>query len=465
MSLRFVSALFLFFFPVADAHTTVPFNSDWKYVLGDEPGWAPSVCPYTYDQNFTGIRCDGLISVGTFSTADECQAASCSAGIQLWQWCNIATGCVSGTNGSCWGGTISDCAASNGTGTGWVSYATAEQPVPTPFNPNPPPIPVCPGDRACVDYDDSAWRTVSTPHDYVVEGAPVATADRNHGYLPFNYSWYRRYFNVDPSWQGQPIWIDFDGVYRASDYWLNGVWIGHWESGYAPFRLYIHNATGTTLNYGTSNVLAVRIDGVTHQEGWFYEGSGIYREVEISTAPAMNIVPWSVYAPSLITGVISSPNGLAGQQTAASSLVSVTVDVQNSGTVSDSYSIVSTLLDASGTTVASKSIQGVALPPGGWARNATPLLLDMTNLWSVSSPYLYTLSVALTATNSKTVDTVNVSIGIRSAIFDANKGFLLNGLPLQIQGFSQHQDFGGLGTAVPHRVQEYRVSSIKQVRR
>ena len=45
---------------------------------------------------------------------------------------------------------------------------------------------MCPGDRACVDFDDSAWRNVNTPHDFVDEGVPNENADRNHGYLPFN---------------------------------------------------------------------------------------------------------------------------------------------------------------------------------------------------------------------------------------------------------------------------------------
>jgi hypothetical protein len=57
----------------------------------------------------------------------------------------------------------------------------------------------------------------------------------------------------------------------------SGVYIGHHESGYAPFRFYIHNATNATLNYGAENVLAVHVDALSHQEGWFYEGGGIYR--------------------------------------------------------------------------------------------------------------------------------------------------------------------------------------------
>eukprot|EP01046_Picozoa_sp_COSAG06_P108277 COSAG06_NODE_54672_length_293_cov_1.030928_1_plen_88_part_01 len=66
---------------------------------------------------------------------------------------------------------------------------------------------------------------------------------------PFDIGWYRKTFEVpvDAS-AGKLVYLDFDGVYRAADFWLNGVWLGHHESGYAPFRWYIHNATGAKLN-------------------------------------------------------------------------------------------------------------------------------------------------------------------------------------------------------------------------
>jgi len=154
----------------------------------------------------------------------------------------------------------------------------------------------------------------------------------------------------------------------------------------------------------------------------------------LHTAPAVNLVPWGVYAPSVVTGAIASPQGLAGQQTAAAAHVSVTVDVQNSGAVADTFSWVATLYDASGAALGTASSSG-ALGPGGWARNASSITVaGPVNLWSVSAPYLHTLAVVLTA-GSGTVDATNVTIGVRSAIFNANAGLLLNGLPLQIQGF------------------------------
>lgn len=135
------------------------------------------------------LRCDGLGSLGSQPSAAACLNAACASALDLYQWCG-ASGCDSGVAFDCWAGSYSDCSTQgNSTGTGWVSAATSSV---IPPGPAPLPPPTCPGDRACVAFDDSSWRTVQVPHDYVVEGSPVPTADRNHGYLPFNYSWCAR---------------------------------------------------------------------------------------------------------------------------------------------------------------------------------------------------------------------------------------------------------------------------------
>jgi hypothetical protein len=141
----------------------------------------------------------------------------------------------------------------------------------TRFAPVVPPPQSCPESPVCTAYVDSSWRSIDVPHDFIVEGTFTPTADRNHGYLPFNTSFYRKHFTVPLGYRGMNVYLDFDGVYRAADFFLNGKYIGHHESGYAPFRIYLHNATAA-MAYGSPNVLAVRVDALSHQEGWFYEG-------------------------------------------------------------------------------------------------------------------------------------------------------------------------------------------------
>ena len=107
----------------------------------------------------------------------------------------------------------------------WTSFARTSAPGP---GPGPGPKPPCTdASTPCAqNYDDSAWRTVNTPHDFIVEGVANPSCDRGHGYLCFNKSWYRQTFTVPTTNQGDLIWLDFDGVYKNSDMWLNGAWLG-----------------------------------------------------------------------------------------------------------------------------------------------------------------------------------------------------------------------------------------------
>lgn len=266
------------------ARTRESFDMSWRYVLGDL-GYKPTaasaaaaVAPHApaaavlsdgfcnFDINLTGTQCYGLTS-GSGTTADECAAACClDDQCLLWQFD------ASDPNaGYCWYG--NDC-SQNSSNAAWISAARSSAPSP-PGPPRPSSAPCTDASKPCAQaYDDSAWRTVNTPHDFIVEGVANPNADRGHGYLPFNKSWYRKTFTVPSAAQGQLVWLDFDGVYKNSDMWLNGIYLGHFTSGYVSFRYYLHNATApnsTTpvLNYGaTTNVLAVLVDALTEQEGW-----------------------------------------------------------------------------------------------------------------------------------------------------------------------------------------------------
>ena len=187
----------------------------------------------------------------------------------LWQWDTTDP-----LSQGCWTG--NDC-SDNSTNKDWTSYMRTVPPGP----PAPSKTPCTDVSKPCAQgFNDSSWRSVNTPHDFIVEGVVNPSCDRGHGYLCFNKSWYRKTFTVPSASQGSLIWLDFDGVYKNSDIWLNGVWLGHFTSGYVSFRYYLHNATAPNsstpvLNYGaTTNVLAVLVDALTEQEGWFYEGGG-----------------------------------------------------------------------------------------------------------------------------------------------------------------------------------------------
>ena len=168
---------------------------------------------------------------------------------------------------------------------GWVSGG----------RPTPAPIPPYNTSYAQPNFPDSNWAQIDVPQDYVVQGEFSPDNERTHGYLPKNLSWYRKHFQLPDDWQNSSIWIDFDGVYRNSDVYLNGIYLGNHASGYTSFRWYISNINPLYFQSDNKeNVLAVRVDP-SSDEGWWYEGGGIYRHVWITKADPVHIKPWGVF--------------------------------------------------------------------------------------------------------------------------------------------------------------------------
>ena len=85
-------------------------------------------------------------------------------------------------------------------------------------------------ERAEGDFDDSSWRRVDVPHDYVIEGKMSERG--SHAGLEKPEAWYRKTFEAPKSWEGKAVSIDFDGVFRNFKVWLNGHYLGNHKSGY-----------------------------------------------------------------------------------------------------------------------------------------------------------------------------------------------------------------------------------------
>ncbi len=183
----------------------------------------------------------------------------------------------------------------------------------------------------------------------------------------------------------------------------------------------------------------------------------------LNSADPLFLVPWSPFFPSAVTGAISSgPLGNMGPQTAASAVVLGQADVYNSRAGLQVFDLTFTVLDASGAPVATSSVKA-NLTQGGWRRFYSQIELPgPVSLWNTEAPYLYSVTSAISV-GGALVDSTTVSIGVRDAFWSPNTGFTLNGMKLPAQGFSNHQDFGGAGTAVPDRINEFRVSSLRAI--
>jgi beta-galactosidase len=150
------------------------------------------------------------------------------------------------------------------------------------------------GDGAAApDFNDSAWRELDLPHDWAVEQPFSPKASYSHGFKAIgrkfpdaSLGWYRKTFTVPASDLGRCIHLVFDGVFRNAIVWINGHYLGTEISGYNGFAYDLTDY----LNYGGKNVVAVRVDA-TMEEGWFYEGAGIYRHVWLDKTNVLHVAP------------------------------------------------------------------------------------------------------------------------------------------------------------------------------
>lgn len=314
---------------------------------------------------------------------------------------------------------------------------------------------------AAFDMDDTEWRTVSLPHDFVSEGSyttgkadsdmqaipEMEAINSRHfagGCLEGGVAWYRKRFIVPKDREGQRVYIYFDGVYRNSAVYLNEYYIGTHTSGYTGFYYDITDF----VNYGGENVIAVRVDA-REREGWWYEGGGIYRHVWLEYTGSISAEPYSVFVNAL-------PDLKKG-----TAKIDIQAVIQNYSLENKTVFAEAEIRDADGNVITGTdgAVSVNAWDKAGYAGHVE---IDNVKLWDLDNPYLY--SAVLRLYIDETVcDEVTVNFGIREMRFDADSGFYLNGKNIKIKGVCLHHDHAGVGIGIPDSVHEYRVNRIKSM--
>lgn len=294
-------------------------------------------------------------------------------------------------------------------------------------------------------FDDSSWRDVTLPHDWVVDLPFSGEASHSHGYKTIGWKypdtsvgWYRRHLFVPESDKGKHITIEFEGVFRNSEVFCNGVYLGHEVSGYAS-RVY---DLTEALKYGEDNVIVVRCDA-SIEEGWFYEGAGIYRNVYLSKTDPLAIEPYGLSVVTDFDGDDFSKAIVRSQATIFN------YSVRHRGGV-----VRFTLKDASGKIIASDQSSVKDLQARRSATVSASFELQNPHLWSPDDPYLYTLETAVGS------DVTSTKVGIRKIEFTHDRGLLVNGNRVQVKGCDLHLDHAGVGTAVPDELWRYRIKTL-----
>lgn len=300
-------------------------------------------------------------------------------------------------------------------------------------------------------FDASSWETVDLPHDWVVDLPYAAEASHSHGYKTIGYKypetsvgWYRKTISIPASDFGKHLYLQFDGIFRDARIWVNGFFLGEEPSGYVT---QVYDITDY-LNYGGENLVVVRVDA-SLEEGWFYEGAGIYRHVWLNKTAPVHVAPFGTFVSSDLSASLDEAK------------VSVQTTVVNDGIKEGTYRLNHLLKTADGRVIASVGNEEQPLQAKAQSVSTIQFTVDTPELWDVDRPYLYQL-VTEVYQGVNLVDSYTTPFGIRQAVFDADKGFILNGKPLKLKGVNMHQDHAGVGVAIPDALQEYRLKQLKK---
>ena len=301
-------------------------------------------------------------------------------------------------------------------------------------------------------FDDKDWQAVRVPHDWVTTLPYASEASHSHGYKTVGYKypetsvgWYRKMINIPSEDLGKHISLQFDGIFRNAQVWFNGFWMGVEPSGYAT---QVYDVT-EYVNYGGDNLICVRADA-TFEEGWFYEGAGIYRDAWLVKTAAVSVAPFGTF----VYADLKEPY--------ASVVVHVETEVNNQSLESQTCEVSQRLLDANGNEVAKCSGTSISLQPKETLGCKQQMTLENPHLWSTADPYLYKVETTVKV-DGKVTDVYETTTGIRDIAFDADKGFLLNGKQLKLKGVNLHQDHAGVGAAIPEALMAWRIKQLKKI--
>jgi beta-galactosidase len=293
-------------------------------------------------------------------------------------------------------------------------------------------------------FDDRQWRSLDLPHDWSIELAPRqdAPAGGRGGFFPTGTGWYRKAFHLPAGARGREAWIEFDGVYQNADVWVNGVLLGRRPYGYSSFA---YDVTRHLVN--GVNVVAVRVDNSRQPNSRWYTGSGIYRHVWLTLVDRLHVGHWGTY--------VTTP----GADSAGADVV-VRTRLENDGAAPRTARLHSGIRDAADREVAHADTS-VELAGGAKVEVEQRIHVTSPRLWSPESPSLYTLRSHVVEVRGRLQDVVTTPFGIRTIRYDADRGFLLNGRRVKMNGVNLHHDGGAVGAAVPERVWERRLEVLK----
>lgn len=303
-----------------------------------------------------------------------------------------------------------------------------------------------PEGAAAPSFDDSDWRFVTLPHDWMIElpAAEDHAAGRAGGFYSDGVGWYRKTLDISEYQHAEQFYLLFEGVQMNSDVYFNGVYLGRQINGYSSF----YHDISSLVRQDTLNVIAVRTDCSQLPIDRWYSGGGIYRHVRLIATSTLHLPPWG----NVVTSVIDSTGDAE---------LTVSLELLNSGKRPQRFELLFDVVDPQGRIVADGKSSEFLVQDYLDTASRTFSIEDPM-LWSPDQPNLYAVNCYLMKKN-KQIDHIRTLHGIRSAVFDPDRGFLLNGEKVMMKGVCIHHDGGELGAAVPLETWKRRFDILKEL--
>ncbi|KAM0330972.1 hypothetical protein ACHAQA_003929 [Verticillium albo-atrum] len=308
-----------------------------------------------------------------------------------------------------------------------------------------------------VEFDDGGWEVVNLPHDWAVKG-PFYTEDDpiiggGMGRLPVHgVGWYRRQLSIEADDRGKHIFLDIDGAMSYAMVWLNGNLVGGWPYGYNSFRLDLT----PYLEPGDENLLAIRLDNPPDSARW-YSGGGIYRSVWLTKVEPVHVGQWGTY---IVSKDVSD----------TTATLELTVQLQNSGGKSQKVEVGTEVFETvsgnkKGKRVSEFPRKKVKVSKGDKTSFKTSTRVKNPKLWGPKPTQHPNLYVAITTVylGGKPIDKYETRFGIRTFVAHPDKGLLVNGEKIHLNGVNQHHDLGALGAAFNVRAAERQLEILQEL--
>ncbi len=293
------------------------------------------------------------------------------------------------------------------------------------------------------------WKKVNLPHDWAVEGTfmhdnSLGNQPAANGFLPTGIGFYRKEFEIPEADKGEKISIEFDGIFRNSTLWVNGHLLGNHQSGYTPSYYDLTDV----LRYGNEgkNVILVKVDAREY-EGWWYEGAGIYRHVWLTKTDRLHVDRFGTY---ITTPAVSD----------AEATVSIRTILKNEYKIAKTISLVSKIVDKKGHVFDAKT-STETLSPFSQTEISQDGKIMKPMLWSPETPNLYKVLTEVSE-NDNLIDSYETTFGVRTVEINSN-GVFLNGKLYPVKGTCNHQDFAGIGVALPDKINWYKLKLLKEM--